>query len=68
MSTISTTPYLLGAMDTNQSTMPLVNMLEMRMAMVSMRYMSIRWKVSGHCFAPGCVHIVEFRRKSCRGT
>ena len=38
----------------------------MTMVMDSAKYMSTRWKDSGHCFGPGYVLIVAFRRKNCR--
>src|SRR3954464_9714962 len=37
-----------------------------RTATASARCTSTRWRVSGHCSAPGCVRIAASRRKSCQ--
>src|SRR4051794_23399547 len=37
-----------------------------RTATASARCTSIRWRVSGHCSAPGCVRIAASRRRSCQ--
>src|SRR3954453_17181623 len=37
-----------------------------RTATASARCTSIRWRVFGHCSAPGCVRIAASRRRSCQ--
>src|SRR4051794_22250650 len=39
-----------------------------RTATASARCTSTRWRVSGHCSAPGCVRIAASRRRSCQST
>lgn len=61
-------PYLSGVMFAKAFATAPANMRVTKMATVSTRSISTRWKVSGRFCALGCVRIVAFLKKSCRST
>src|SRR3954470_6488519 len=65
-STTSTPVCQPGAIGTRQSATVAGSTRAMRMATVSARSTSTRWRGRGPCYAPGCGHTGASRRRSCR--
>src|SRR4051812_30075484 len=66
MSTISTPVCRPGAIGTRRCATVAGSTRAMRMAMVSAKSTSTRWRGRGPCYAPGCGHTGASRRRSCR--
>src|SRR3954449_12007772 len=66
MSTTSTPVCRPGAIGTRRSATLAGSTRAMRMATVSARSTSTRWRGRGPCYAPGCGHTGASRRRSCR--
>ena len=62
---LSIIPYRIGAMHTKLFVMVQENMLEMKMVMAFVKFMSILWRAFGRFCALGYVLIVVFLKKSC---